>query len=556
MRQLKNWPSLEIKTRQINDKIYGHIVLHHPLEKLVDSRAFQRLHLLKQTGLVYRVYPECEHSRFVHSLGTYELARQYMEQLRTRQAGWNRTKRSDEDSEEIENITSADVLCVCIAALFHDIGHGPFSHLFDGEYRKRLGKSWKHEDMSTRIIDYFFLENPRIRKIFEPYLGLDDATYRQNIVFIKELINSKDILSIRNIDGIEDLKQKENENRKSWSMKGRPIEKSFLYDIVSNAQSGHDVDKMDYLLRDSIASNVSINLNFNTIQRLIGTLRIVRDPNTGTLRIGYPSKCTNDIKAIGDARQELHSKVYQHKTVRGMELIMVDALVAASPYLEYQGSDRKYKLHEVFDDVEAFLQTSDFVEQEILNSTREELKPAKELIEKLLTRNIYKKINSREVSPLKAKNIDINNGNITLQQALDQITKRMLSRHEGHSEKFVVLARDLGKGLDAETHPVVRQIFYDDNADCGDEPPVGHYVDDEFVETNYPQTASKWEFFVLVDRSLDSQTQTMIGHSLNEAMAEISGDQHIIYLQGRTHQSSAVRILFTQYVNESNVVCK
>ncbi|XP_060576976.1 deoxynucleoside triphosphate triphosphohydrolase SAMHD1-like [Ruditapes philippinarum] len=100
-----------------NDPIHGNIELHPLLVKIVDTPQFQRLRFIKQLGGVYFVYPGASHNRFEHSIGVCHLAGRFLRALKDRQPNLE--------------ISSEDILCVEIAALCHDIGHGPFSHLFD-----------------------------------------------------------------------------------------------------------------------------------------------------------------------------------------------------------------------------------------------------------------------------------------------------------------------------------------------------------------------------------------------------------------------------------------
>uniref|UniRef100_A0A9J8ANF4 HD domain-containing protein n=1 Tax=Cyprinus carpio carpio TaxID=630221 RepID=A0A9J8ANF4_CYPCA len=103
-----------------NDPIHGQMELHPLLVKIIDTPQFQRLRHIKQLGTKYLVYPGATHTRFEHSLGVAYLARCLLKTLR-------------ENQPEL-NITKQDFLCVQIAALCHDMGHGPFSHLFDGMF--------------------------------------------------------------------------------------------------------------------------------------------------------------------------------------------------------------------------------------------------------------------------------------------------------------------------------------------------------------------------------------------------------------------------------------
>src|SRR5438874_3468102 len=84
------------------------------LVSLVDTPEFQRLRRIRQLGLAYFAYQGAEHSRFTHSLGAFHLAARAVANLRRRY-----------------EIPSEAQTAVRVAALLHDIGHGPFSHVIE-----------------------------------------------------------------------------------------------------------------------------------------------------------------------------------------------------------------------------------------------------------------------------------------------------------------------------------------------------------------------------------------------------------------------------------------
>ncbi|EFO91446.1 hypothetical protein CRE_11955 [Caenorhabditis remanei] len=517
-----NWTNQAPK-HIINDNVYGTVRVPSPIDKILDTVEFQRLRSLKQTGLVYRVYPNCEHSRFVHSLGTFSLAYNLVDKLRHNQPSLN--------------ITPADHTCVSVAALLHDVGHGPFSHLFDGEFAKRCGSSFKHEDMSIRCIRRIMM-NDDIKSSFESILGTGE-TYEKNVQFITELISAKPF-DFKDYESFKALSDSEREEavEKEWSslVSGRGPEKSFLYDIVSNSDNGHDVDKMDYLLRDSKASGVAITFSEASLYRLLDHVRVVIDPNSGLKRIGYSMKCVGEIKSIGDSRQELHSKVYQHKAVRFIETLMVDALYKAGDLLKYRGTNgRLFSLSEVTEDVEAYMQTSDFVEQEILNSSSSDPRmiEAQQCLLKIQRREIGCKVGCFEMSPKNATQGDgIANNEIGATEVVKKVEERMrqilkaTDEAEGLEGKleniqFRVMHSVLGRGLDEKTHPVERQIFYDGKPKDNDgQPMMGCYVDDDYIINNCPRMATKWEIFVMGDRSLKDECNAGFIEHIKNALRE------------------------------------
>uniref|UniRef100_A0A3P9DUK0 HD/PDEase domain-containing protein n=1 Tax=Maylandia zebra TaxID=106582 RepID=A0A3P9DUK0_9CICH len=125
-----------------NDPIHGHIELHPLLVKIIDTPQFQRLRNIKQLGGGYFVFPGASHNRFEHSIGVGHLAGELAKTLKLKQP-------------ELD-ISERDVLCVQIAGLCHDLGHGPFSHLFDGMFNPEADP--EHKDWKVREKIFFSLE--------------------------------------------------------------------------------------------------------------------------------------------------------------------------------------------------------------------------------------------------------------------------------------------------------------------------------------------------------------------------------------------------------------
>ena len=104
-------------TRTINCPLHGFITLTPRMCQIVDTKEFKKLYRLRQLGATYLVYPSANHTRYEHSLGVSHLAKLLMISLR--------------DKNPSLNIDNVLIELVQIAGLIHDIGHGPFSHLYD-----------------------------------------------------------------------------------------------------------------------------------------------------------------------------------------------------------------------------------------------------------------------------------------------------------------------------------------------------------------------------------------------------------------------------------------
>lgn len=339
----------------INDPIHGHIEFHPLLIRIIDTPQFQRLRYIKQLGGGYYVFPGASHNRFEHSLGVGYLAGRLVREL-------------SEKQPELQ-ISERDILCVQIAGLCHDLGHGPFSHMFDGRFipLARPEIKWTHEQGSVMMFEHLINSNG-LRDVMK-YYGLIPE---EDILFIKEQITGPPESPIK--------------DSSKWLYKGRPKEKSFLYEIVANKRNGIDVDKWDYFARD--CHHLGIQNSFD-YKRFLKFARVCEVDNMKHI-------CTRE-KEVGNlydmfhTRNCLHRRAYQHKVGNIIDTMITDAFLKADDHIEITGSaGRKYHISTAIDDMEAFTKLTDNIFLEILYSTDPNLNDARTILKKIESRNLYK----------------------------------------------------------------------------------------------------------------------------------------------------------------------
>uniref|UniRef100_A0A4W4DSL8 Deoxynucleoside triphosphate triphosphohydrolase SAMHD1 n=1 Tax=Electrophorus electricus TaxID=8005 RepID=A0A4W4DSL8_ELEEL len=348
----KLWQISTKSMKVFNDPIHGHIELHPLLIRIIDTPQFQRLRHIKQLGGAYLVFPGASHNRFEHSVGVGYLAGCLVQALNERQP-------------ELL-ITKQDILCVQIAGLCHDLGHGPFSHMFDGLFipKVRPELTWKHEATSVQMFDHLVRAN-NLEPVMEDY-GL---SLPADLTFIKEQIAGP-------LDS----------SAARWPYAGRSKEKSFLYEIVANKRNGIDVDKWDYFARDCYHLGIQNNFNY---QRFLLFARVCEVK-------GKKHICTRD-KEVGNlydmfyTRNCLHRRAYQHKVANIIEVMITEALVKADPYVQIQGSSGKmYKISESIHDMEAYSKLTDHIFEQILYSSDPNLSEARAILQNITCRRLYK----------------------------------------------------------------------------------------------------------------------------------------------------------------------
>ena len=344
-----------IKT--LHDAIHGYIHLTVFATKIIDTNFFQRLRKLKQLGVCHYVYPTGMHTRFEHSIGTYYIAGEQLNTIVT-----------TTDPKSIDNYlanipelkhyykTMYDDLVhpldmyVCelikIAALCHDIGHGPFSHVFDDIFISDVGKGDKycatHEERSGVMIQMLIEQDEILSKII----------HTDEIVFIQNLINPT------------------------------KYHTGFIYQIVSNTLNSLDVDKFDYLTRDTYALNFQAKIDPT---RLVKHIRII-DNN-----IVYPEQAVDDIYNLFQTRFRLHKEVYCHKVVIAIQFVIVKLMKLLDDILKISDSISDMDQFCLLTD-EYILESVKVIDKFKHNLTDVQIKninEAKQLIDNLQNRKLY-----------------------------------------------------------------------------------------------------------------------------------------------------------------------
>lgn len=269
--------------KKIHDPVHGTIVLEGYLVALLDLPLVQRLREIKQLGPAERLYPGANHTRFEHTLGVYSAANSILRKL-------------DEEGET--EITDTQRMEVKAAALLHDIGHLPFSHMserFLEEYTditedSDVPASDIHELIGYKLLQTDYVED-HIQRINREYgIGLQIDRIRNIIV--------------RNIDS------------QSYA---------FLTDIIHGPL---DADRIDYLLRDSYKVGLPTVIDSD---RLLETLTLIEDHESPEKhrRLGIQRKGTEAAESLFVARDRLKPIIHNHHVTLVAENMILREIISS-----------------------------------------------------------------------------------------------------------------------------------------------------------------------------------------------------------------------------------
>jgi uncharacterized protein len=235
------------------------------IKRIIDTAAFRRLSRISQLGLVACVYPGATHSRFEHSLGVYRNAILFVNHL-------------SHDETFCELVDDKSVSAFLLAALLHDIGHWPYCHAIED---MKLIDVARHEHLAWRLIS-----EGEVADAIQEDWG----------------VSTEAVLALLDPD---------NDPPKSSSQR-----------VLSSLLSGPiDIDKLDYLDRDSLHAGVPYGRNFDR-NRLIRSLCI--HPETQTVALTEKGKTAAEMLVF--ARYIMFSEVYWHHAVRSATAMLQRAV--------------------------------------------------------------------------------------------------------------------------------------------------------------------------------------------------------------------------------------
>lgn len=272
-------------TKRIRDPIHNLIVFKNDDDtdrlawELIRCAEFQRLRRIKQLGFSEHVFPGATHSRLAHCIGVYRNARRLVAVIDDLNPGAR-------DAEQAE--------VALIAALLHDIGHGPFSHAFEEAQKARLGKdkAKRHELWTAEII-----------------LREDGEVFR--------LLGEERAKAVAALLRLE-------------------VPQSVYHAIVS---SSFDADRLDYLERDRFMTGTkagAIDFEWLTNNLVLEPVPLGADDDEvgpGNLSFAFNHKAVRAAEAFLLARYQLYEQVYLHRTTRGLEALFSATLRRAADHI-------------------------------------------------------------------------------------------------------------------------------------------------------------------------------------------------------------------------------
>jgi HD superfamily phosphohydrolase len=275
-------PSIPKGAKVFNDALLGNQLFARHEVAVIDSPILQRLKRIKQTGLVYQVFPSATHTRFEHSLGAATLAERCFNAILDRSSVENITPPVNPDRQR------GDLAHLRMAALLHDVGHGLCSHASEQIYealsdlKEFKSKSEYVNNAPGEILSYLIVKSPTFTSWFTDTMQRCGA----------EL----------NLDQVANLILGKHDDPDRY----------FLAQIISGS---YDCDKLDYIARDSYYCGLALTVDLPRFYSMISTAKY-KGLRVLVLRSYVP------LEQILFSKMTLFGSVYHHQKVKCLDAML------------------------------------------------------------------------------------------------------------------------------------------------------------------------------------------------------------------------------------------
>ncbi len=264
---------------------------------IVEHPIFFRLKYVPQLGMLDSVYPTATHTRFEHSLGTFRNCILYIQSLI-----------NDPYNPLFKQlINENDIRCVLLASLLHDLGQYPLAHEIE-----EATKGFEHEKLTLKFLDNDTKDN--FGYTLKDIIENKDWGWGVNLYQLKQILKSDEGASQKTID--------------SYGKRGSSLKTKMLSSLIDGPI---DVDKLDYLLRDSQSCYLKYG-ELIDLDRLIRNLTIIinKDDNGhNILTVGTYEKGQIAAESLTFARYLLYQSLYWHHTSRAIRVMLREAIIPA-----------------------------------------------------------------------------------------------------------------------------------------------------------------------------------------------------------------------------------